>query len=295
MIQNLREYFYSFICLLIASLVAVAGYNQDSILNGYPILILCMSLSFIIHWLFFLPSFIMKTEKFYDITGTFAYLIIVFTALFLTRISTQEPLSLRTIICSSFIIIWSLRLGLFLLVRVINVGEDKRFAKAKKSFSKFFMFFSISALWVFLTTANSLTMIINNSSMSNDLFFMIGFSISLTGFILEVIADRQKKLFRLNYLNKGRFITTGLWSVSRHPNYLGEIMIWVGMSITSFPVLIGWQFITLISPIFVIILLTKISGVNLLEEQADMTWGSENSYQMYKKVTPVLVPFLKIK
>jgi len=293
--HNIKEYSISLICVLIAFLVSLASSQNGVSYNNYPISIICMALSFIIHWLVFIPSYFYKTEKFYDITGTVAYLSILLTTAYLINLVNDEGILLRSIISIIFVMIWAIRLGIFLFKRVIKVGEDKRFEHAKKSFSKFLMFFNISALWVFLTIVNVLTMIINNSDSVTDLFFIIGFKIVIIGFIIEVVADMQKRKFRTNISNKGQFISSGLWSISRHPNYFGEMMIWVGMSFVTIPILIGWQFITLISPIFVIFLLTKVSGINLLEASANDKWGADKNYQDYKDKTSVLIPFLGSK
>ena len=293
--HNIKEYSISLICVLIAFLVSLASSQNGVSYNNYPISIICMALSFIIHWLVFIPSYFYKTEKFYDITGTVAYLSILLTTAYLINLVNDEGILLRSIISIIFVMIWAIRLGIFLFKRVIKVGEDKRFEHAKKSFSKFLMFFNISALWVFLTIVNVLTMIINNSDSITDLFFIIGVSIAIIGFIIEVVADMQKRKFRTNISNKGQFISSGLWSISRHPNYFGEMMIWVGISFVSIPILIGWQFITLISPIFVIFLLTKVSGINLLEASANDKWGADKNYQDYRDKTSVLIPFLGSK
>lgn len=293
--HNIKEYSISLICVLIAFLVSLASSQNGVSYNNYPISIICMALSFIIHWLVFIPSYFYKTEKFYDITGTVAYLSILLTTAYLINLVNDEGILLRSIISIIFVMIWAIRLGIFLFKRVIKVGEDKRFEHAKKSFSKFLMFFNISALWVFLTIVNVLTMIINNSDSVTDLFFIIGVRIAIIGFIIEVVADMQKRKFRTNISNKGQFISSGLWSISRHPNYFGEMMIWVGMSFATIPILIGWQFITLISPIFVIFLLTKVSGINLLEASANDKWGADKNYQDYKDKTSVLIPFLGSK
>jgi steroid 5-alpha reductase family enzyme len=85
------------------------------------------------------------------------------------------------------------------------------------------------------------------------------------GWALEVIADAQKSRFNADVANRGRFINTGLWSRSRHPNYFGEILLWVGVAVVAFPVLHGWQYVTLLSPFFVAFLLTRVSGIPLLE------------------------------
>ena len=293
--HNIKEYAISLICILIAFLVSIAAAQNGALYNNYPISIICMALSFIIHWLVFIPSFFYKTEKFYDITGTVAYMSILITTAYLLSIIKNEVVLLRSILSIIFVMIWAIRLGAFLFTRVIKVGEDKRFEDAKKSFSKFLMFFNISALWVFLTIVNVLTMIINNSDSITDIFFIIGFSIAIIGLIIEVVADRQKRKFRMNISNKGEFIRSGLWSISRHPNYFGEILIWLGISFSTLPILSGWQFITLISPIFVILLLTKVSGINLLETAADEKWALDKNYQDYKEKTSVLIPFLTYK
>ena len=287
----MRDLFVSIITVIVAGVFAWAGSYSGPSLAGFPALVLIMGTGFLIHWIIFLPSFFAKTEKFYDITGTVAYFVMTGLAVYIA--SQSSALSLLSKIVVAMVLVWALRLGLFLLIRVFHVGEDKRFFEAKKSFSKFLMFFCISGLWVFLTVANALTLILNNPDMNVDLFLGIGVIIWITGFLFEVIADEQKRRFRNNDSNHGQFITTGLWSISRHPNYFGEILIWIGMAVISFPVLSGWQYATLISPLFVILLLTKVSGINLLEESAGKKWGSLDEYQTYKANTAVLIPFKK--
>ena len=101
----------------------------------------------------------------------------------------------------------------------------------------------------------------------------------------------QKIRFKSNPNNQEQFIKHGLWSVSRHPNYFGEIILWFGISVIAFPLLSGWQYISLISPIFVYFLLTSVSGINLLEKKANQKWNNSKSYQKYKKKTPQLIPY----
>jgi steroid 5-alpha reductase family enzyme len=124
------------------------------------------------------------------------------------------------------------------------------------------------------------------------MFAILGVLLWIVGFGIEVIADRQKSQFRLRAENMDNFITTGLWSYSRHPNYFGEILLWVGITVIALPTLVGWQFVTLISPLFVAFLLVRVSGVNLLEAQGQERWGANPSYQHYLANTPTLVPFI---
>tara|TARA_Y100001970_G_scaffold285893_1_gene406762 strand:- start:2189 stop:3046 length:858 start_codon:yes stop_codon:yes gene_type:complete len=280
--------FISMFLFLIALLFGYAGAQGGPNIYGYPGLMYIAAIGFFIHWLIFIPSYLFKTEKYYDITGTFAYLVMIGIAIY-----SVDELNFRSQVVAILILIWALRLGLFLFIRVSQVGEDKRFHDVKTSFYRFLLWFNMSALWVFLTTANGLTLILNNADLKNDLYFIIGLIIWFFGFSFEVLADEQKRHFRNNHKNKGQFITTGLWSISRHPNYFGEIMVWVGMAVISFPVLSGWQYVTLISPVFVTTLLTRVSGINLLEASSDQKWGHLESYNEYKQKTPVLIPFIK--
>ena len=278
----------SIFLFLFVMLIGYAGSHGGPSIYSYPSLMLIASVGFLIHWIVFIPSYLLKTEKYYDITGTIAYLATTGLAVF-----SSHELHLRSQIVALLIIVWAIRLGVFLLVRVFQVGEDKRFQEVKTSFSRLLVWFNMSALWVFLTTANALTLILNNDSLIGDGYFFSGLIIWLLGFITEVTADEQKRRFRKIPQNKDQFITSGLWSISRHPNYFGEILIWVGMATISFPVLSGWQYVTLISPLFVILLLTKVSGINLLEASSEKKWGDLESYKQYKKKTAVLIPFIK--
>ena len=121
-----------------------------------------------------------------------------------------------------------------------------------------------------------------------DLFAAVGLAVWAIGFGIEVVADRQKREFRRQPGNRGRFITTGLWAWSRHPNYFGEITLWTGVALLAAPVLSGWQYLTLVSPLFVYLLLTRVSGIPLLEARAEERWGSDPAYRAYRDRTPPL-------
>ena len=293
MSKNIKDYISVIIAFFIGALIAIGGSQNGAQYHGYPILFICLMISFVLHWIAFIPAYLARTEKFYDIAGTVAYLSVLATASYLTMISSNNNLQLRSIIAIILVLIWALRLGLFLFVRVLKAGEDRRFREVKQNFSKFLVWWSVSALWVFLTAANALTMIINNVSFTDDFYFYFGLSLWLIGFSFEAIADEQKRRFKSDKKNKDAFISTGLWGLSRHPNYFGEILLWVGMAVIALPTLIGWQYVTLISPMFIYFLLTRVSGVNLLEDRANQKWGGTEEYESYVKKTPVLIPFTK--
>ena len=278
------------LCILTAYLVAIAASVDGVFLSGIPIILLCAVVSFVTHWMIAAPSLITSSEKYFDFTGMVATLLVVLTAMF-ALLSSGAQVSIRSVFVASFVSVWTLRLGIFLYKRIVKAGEDIRFRDIKKSLPKFLMTWTLSALWVFLTTVNAITLIALNPLEPIGIFFIMGALLWLLGFGFEVIADRQKKYFSEQPKNEGRFITQGLWSVSRHPNYFGEIVLWAGIAIISLPFLSGWQFVTLVSPVFVFLLLTRISGLPFLEDKAEKKWGEDKDYIEYKKRTPILVPF----
>ena len=277
-------------CILTAYFVAIAATVEEALLYGVPIILLCASVSFAVHWIIAVPSLITSSEKYFDFTGMIATLLVITTAMF-ALINSDHQASIRATIVAIFVSVWTLRLGTFLYIRIVKSGEDKRFREIKKSLTKFLMTWTLSALWVFLTTVNAITIIALNPLEPVDMFFALGTSLWILGFGFEAVADRQKKRFSELPENKDKFITQGLWSISRHPNYFGEIILWTGIAIISFPLLSDWQFVTLVSPVFVFLLLTRISGLPFLEDKAEKKWGNDKDYIAYKNKTPVLVPF----
>ena len=286
----IRDFGAIVFCILMAYLVAISASVDGAIFSGLPVILLCAIVSFATHWIIAVPSLITNSEKYFDFTGMVATLLVVFASIF-ALLSSGLEVSIRSVFVAVFVTVWTLRLGIFLYRRIVKAGEDRRFREIKKSLPKFLMTWTLSALWVFLTTVNAITLIALNPLEPVGVFFVVGIMFWLVGFGFEVIADRQKKHFSEQPENKGRFISQGLWSVSRHPNYFGEIILWTGIAIVSLPFLSGWQFMTLVSPVFVFLLLTRISGLPFLEEKAEKKWGEDNDYIEYKKRTPILVPF----
>ena len=280
--------------LIPSSLSLLISDNSISI-NGYPVLLYCVLISFTIHLIIFIPSAIMKNEKFYDFTGMIAYLSIIIFAIQQKYIQIHS-IDIYSLVLSLLISIWTLRLGIFLFYRVLKVGEDIRFKDVKNNALKFFVWFSISSLWVSLTTMAAMNVVTSKNYNKDLTLLFIGTIIWIIGFLFEIISDYQKIKFKNNASNKNKFIDSGLWSISRHPNYFGEIILWIGIYIITLPSTSGLEYLGIISPLFVIVLLNKVSGINLLEASADKKWGSSKEYQKYKKITPKLIPKLwKIK
>ena len=188
--------------------------------------------------------------------------------------------------------VWALRLGIYLFRRVRNDGKDVRFEKAKRHFFWFLQYWMGQALWVSLTACAAIIAILSPEEDTLPVLAMVGMALWLSGFAIESISDYQKRVFRKENNPNEAFIHTGLWARSRHPNYFGEITLWTGIAVIALNTLTGIEYVTLISPVFVYILLTRMSGVNLLERIADERYGHLEEYQRYKKNTPVLVPKL---
>ena len=270
--------------LAVAIAIAWAGSTASVSFAGWPVFLLCGIFAYLVQWIVFVHAWIKKTELYFDLTGSITYIVMVVAAVLLS--GSQDPGSL---IIAGLIVVWALRLGPFLYKRTRDAGEDRRFRSLKKSFPMFLMTWTLQGTWVFITACCALAAIVSRGAVPLGPLFWAGLGLWIFGFAIEVIADRQKTAFRADPSNQARFINTGLWAWSRHPNYFGEIVLWCGIALMAAPALSGWQYATLISPIFVVVLLTFISGVRLLERRADKAWGDDPDYQAYKRNTPALV------
>lgn len=271
--------------VVIGALVILAGSDGSTKVGSLAVFALCGILSYVINWIVFVPSNAAKTEHYFDLTGSITYLTLTAVALALS-----DGLDARTAIVGAMVAIWALRLGSFLFRRVRRDGRDGRFDRIKTDPLRFFMTWTLQGLWVLLTIACALAIITGEERQSLGAVAIIGIVVWCAGFAIEVIADQQKSAFKRDPANVRRFITSGLWSWSRHPNYFGEITLWAGIAIIALPVLSGWRWVTLISPIFVVVLLTKVSGLPMLEARAKRRWGDEQAFQDYTRNTSILIP-----
>ncbi len=279
--NSLLIFIILFFCLTLCYLAS----ENTIVYLGYPLIYQIFILTFLVQFIVFLPSYYYQTEHYYDLTGGLTFISVILFSLYAKYITLG--LDLRSTIIGLMIIIWALRLSSFLFLRVKKVGEDIRFKEIKKSFSRFLIAFTLQGFWVFMCTFPAL-IVLTSSNFEPDIFLIFGSILWLFGFLYEVIADKQKSNF--NIKNKGKFISSGLWSLSRHPNYFGEITLWTGITIISITVLSGFQYLALLTPFFIFRLLNNISGVNFLEDIGNKRWGSEKEYQTYLKETPKFFP-----
>ena len=272
------------VSLIIATLILLAGSQGSLSLQGLPLFAVCGAIGFILHWAIFIPSYAFQTEHYFDLTGSISYIATVIVA-----VVFNPSLDIRDLIICAMILVWAVRLGSFLFWRIKKDGQDKRFIVMKTKFTWFLLTWTLGGLWVLVTMAAGLAALTSNTTVELGILGCVGIVLWLFGFTVEVVADNQKTQFKKDLNNRDRFIATGLWSWSQHPNYFGEITLWLGLTLLTFPVLSGWQLVTLISPIFVYFLLTQVSGIPTLDRLAKQKWGSDSDYAAYVQTTSKLI------
>ena len=280
----IRFFFILSIPLLGLMLSFLISANNDELYFFIKVI----SLIFGLQLIGFIPSFYLKSEKYYDLFGGLTFVSSILLMLFL-KFRIASDLNIREIILASYALLWTIRLSFFLFQRVKRVGKDVRFDNLKFSLSKFLLAWMTQGLWVFICLLPIL--VVFSSPANNDVMYLtLGSLLYFFGLLIEIIADYQKTIHNKLNDKKRKFISSGLWSKSRHPNYFGEFLIWTGITIICFPVFSGFKYLSLITPIFIYFLLNHISGVNLLEERAKEKWGNDPEYVKYLKTIPKFFP-----
>jgi steroid 5-alpha reductase family enzyme len=252
--------------------------------------LLALAMNWFVFTVHALPN---HSEKLFDATGSLTYLSLAAFALASnwSRIATGQ--GVRQIVNPVMMIIWCIRLGSFLFSRILRDGKDSRFDELKKHWLRFLGIWTVQSVWCFFVASPVLVVVTSEACATGPSSLdILGWGVWLFGFAFEVIADQQKTRFRADPANKGKFITTGLWSVSRHPNYFGEIIMWLGICLSGSSCFESATWMAWLSPLTTTILLTRVSGVPMLEAQGDKRWGSDPAYQWYMKHTPCVVPAL---
>ncbi|MCY1715740.1 DUF1295 domain-containing protein [Microbacterium sp. SL62] len=287
--QNRTALIAVVVALIVGAGLAVAGSFRGAQVGGIPVFAIAVTAAFVIQFLVFIPSALRRTERFFDLTGSLTFIAVSIALALLAP--AQDA---RGWILAAMVVVWAARLGSFLFARVHRAGTDGRFDEIKTNPLRFFQVWCIQGLWVALTASAAWIAMSADAADRAPLdgFAVAGVVVWLAGMVFEVVADLQKQAFRADPANKGEFIRTGLWSRSRHPNYFGEILVWVGVFVVAVPVLQGSQWVAVLSPLFVVLLLTRVSGIPLLEKRADERWGDRADYRAYRDRTPVLIPAL---
>lgn len=232
----------------------------------------------------FLVAFKIQSDKLTDISYATTFIAIaVFSGIW-------AGWTTLSILLAVLVGMWGIRLGGFLLYRVSVIGKDARFDEMRGSFWKFGQFWVLQAVtvWVLMLPV---VFVAGVSDAQPTLISWIGLCIALIGIAIEATADIQKFRFTQDKANKGRWIEQGIWRYSRHPNYFGEILVWIGVYVCAAHALsVSVALIALVSPVFISLLLLFVSGIPLLEKSADKRWGDDAAYRQYKASTSILVP-----
>ncbi len=251
------------------------------------LLVLAFIVSLGINVIMFIPAYLFKTDKLTDISYS-----ITFATLAIFGFSRSTQSSLHTLILI-LVLIWAIRLGGFLFIRINKVGKDVRFDGMRENFFRFLKFWLLQGASVFVIMLAAL-MGYARIHTSITVLSWIGVVVFSLGLLIETISDAQKFRFKNNAKHKGQWIDEGIWRASRHPNYLGEIMVWIGIYLVVASSLTGISLlIALLSPLFIIVLLLFVSGIPLLEKSAQKKWGGQEEYNKYKAEVPLLIPSFK--
>ncbi|KAI0077897.1 DUF1295-domain-containing protein [Panus rudis PR-1116 ss-1] len=256
-------------------------------------------------------------EKYYDLCGSLGFLTTNLASIYYPTLKARlwdksivplppwpspSTLSGRQLVLNMMLTAWTVRLGTFLYSRAMRHGGDSRFDEAKHDPVKFTSFWLVQATWVFAVglpvyLVNTIPSAVDPRLRTRD---YLSIALMLGSWMFEIVADNQKAQWRHEKNNKHhdeKFITRGLWGISRHPNYVGEVGIWTGIWALSVPALITPLFPRYtwiaagVSPLLTWFALRNVSGVPLLEEANDKKFGGDPGYEKYKKTVPVFWPW----
>lgn len=237
-----------------------------------------------INLVMFIPAYLYKTDKITDISYA-----VTFAVVAVAGYSRSDQSALHKLVLV-LVLLWSVRLGGFLFMRIQKIGKDVRFDGMREHFWLFLRFWLLQGLTVFVVMLGPI-LALSQKDTTFHLVTLLGIIIFGAGLIIEAVADMQKFRFGSNPKNKGAWIDTGIWRTSRHPNYLGEMMVWIGMYFVVVTSLSGYgAYVALLSPAYIVGLLLFVSGVPLLEKSADKKWGTDASYISYKQRVPTVLP-----
>ncbi len=242
--------------------------------------------SLAINGVFFIMAAFLRTDVFTDITYSLSF--IVLAVMLWASSSGRSPVQLFSI---AAVILWGLRLGSYLFNRILHIKVDHRFDDKRDNFVRFGSFWLLQAItvWVVLLPVYGI-MSLDRIPDLELAFLLPGVLMFVLGLVIETAADFQKYRFKMKEENKGKFMSSGIWKYSRHPNYFGEMLVWWGIALPGIVLFEGAAWLYFIGPVFITLLLLFVSGIPLLEKSADRKWGTDPAYVRYKKTTSLLVP-----
>lgn len=198
----------------------------------------------------------------------------------------------RQVLVVFLVLLWGVRLALYIAIRSLGKGEDRRYQALKEKWGnqltlKTYVYVFLLQALLLMIIATPVIYINAVSGLGFTILDVAGSILWLIGFSFESIADIQLFLFKSKPENKGKVMNTGLWYYSRHPNYFGESLVWFGIWIIGLNLVGGWIFI--FSPILITFLLVRVSGAKIIESNHK----DDPDYQHYIKTTSGFVPWVK--
>lgn len=235
--------------------------------------------------LFFILAVSFKTDKVTDLSYGLTFIVLALYVFF-----SSNSFYAYQVLTLLMVSVWSIRLVIYLFLRILKIKKDKRFDGIREDFKKFAFFWTFQAITVWVISLPPIYLLSNKSNLSISITMLMGVIIWFTGLAVETIADWQKFKFKNNPDNKGKWIESGVWKYSRHPNYFGEITLWWGIFIFSIPFQLGISWLTIAGPLFITLILLFISGIPPLERKYNERYKKNMDYQKYKERTSLLIP-----
>lgn len=247
-------------------------------------LLLSFLIALAVNAAFFAIAATRKTDVVTDLSYSLSFAVL---AIVIPFAGGREPLQLTA---SLLVLIWAARLGVYLFRRILKIKVDHRFDNMRDKPLRFARFWLLQAISVAVIMLPVSYLLGRNGAPGFGLWAIAGAAIWFIGLLIEAAADAQKSAFKAKDANRGRFITSGLWRYSRHPNYFGEMLVWWGLFVFAVPFLDGAAFAVVTGPVFITLLLLFVSGIPLLERSAEAKYGDDPAYREYKRRTSILVP-----
>jgi len=247
-------------------------------------ILISFAIALAVNGAFFAFAAARRTDVVTDLSYSLTFALLAVVLLFA---GAAEPVQ---VVASLLVVVWAARLGIYLFRRIMRTKVDHRFDGMRDQPLRFARFWLLQAITVAVVMLPVSYLLDQDDPPGLGAWSIAGGTVWLAGLLIEAVADAQKAAFRAKEENRGRFVASGLWRYSRHPNYFGEMLVWWGLFLYVVPVLHGAAFAVVIGPVFITLLLLFVSGIPLLEKSANEKYGGDAAYRDYKRRTSILVP-----
>jgi steroid 5-alpha reductase family enzyme len=244
--------------------------------------LLTLGISLLIQALFFAFAATLKTDNVTDLSYGLTFVIIALVLLLQGDVTRRPQLVL-----AGMIIVWGARLAAYLFLRIMHMGRDVRFDGVRERFWPFFRFWLGQgvAVWVIMLPVT----IWFAAPGAWTPWMSIGGAVWAAGLVIETIADAQKFAVKSRAQGGSRWMDTGLWKYSRHPNYFGELLCWWGVFVFVAGNYAGAAWAGIIGPMVITYILLKVTGIPTLEAAAKKKWSANPAYQAHVARTSRLI------